>query len=268
MVAAHDWTQNFYKRTERNEAEDIAEIIKQAKHETVEIFTEDFKLPARKTAITFDARHYMDWMQPVLPLQLAALPKKEIVKLGDKEFSWFHMPMTERNLHAIGPCVIDHGTMRSRLSMGPRGSICRFDRPIYLPRITEKGDVWMSLTPWEVISQRPGLRKARGNVLIGGLGMAWFAKRVCERKEVKRVTVFDTDPSVIKAFKFEHPKLDAIVCGDIWTAPYHSFDSVLLDIWRGYGDANGTHKLLDLKAKHRNVWAWGDVEFTGRGGLW
>lgn len=38
----------------------------------------------------------------------------------------------------------------------------------------EHGAVWMSLTPNEMLSQRSGIQRASGKVLIGGLGLGWF----------------------------------------------------------------------------------------------
>ena len=54
------------------------------------------------------------------------------------------------------------------------------------------GNVWMSLTPNEMISQRDGIEAAKGTVVIGGLGLGWFLRKVCEKESVDRVIVVDS----------------------------------------------------------------------------
>lgn len=210
----------------------------------------------------------MKWIHGILPPQLAAMDKRARIQVGEKSFHFHKLNLVYHASHAIGPCVIDDGIRRATLSMGPRFGHCRFNNVVYVPKITEDGEVWMSLTPFEILTQRPGLKKARGNVLVGGLGMGWFAKRCCERKQVTSVTVIEKDPSIVEHFKFEHPKLKKIVCSDVWLADFSKYDSILLDIWKSYGWAEGTKELLDLKAKYKNVWAWGDVQLPEGRGLW
>src|SRR5262249_16334152 len=43
------------------------------------------------------------------------------------------------------------------------------------------GAVWMSLTPNEMLTQRSGIQRASGKVLIGGLGLGWFLGKVCAK---------------------------------------------------------------------------------------
>ena len=43
------------------------------------------------------------------------------------------------------------------------------------------GAAWMSLTPSEMATQRPGVQKAQGTVVIGGLGLGWLLRKVCEK---------------------------------------------------------------------------------------
>lgn len=43
------------------------------------------------------------------------------------------------------------------------------------------GVIWMSLTPSEMITQRPGVQKAKGTVVIGGLGLGWLLRKTCEK---------------------------------------------------------------------------------------
>lgn len=103
---------------------------------------------------------------------------------------------------------------------------------------------------------------------MGGLGMGWMARRVCEKASVTSVTVVEIDPDVAKAFAFEHPKLKVRV-GDVWDTDPTRYETVLLDVWMDYGAAEGAPKLKEWKARHPRVWAWGDVgDWALAGGLY
>jgi hypothetical protein len=65
-----------------------------------------------------------------------------------------------------------------------------------------RGAVWMSLTPNEMLSQRSGIQKASGKVLIGGLGLGWFLRKVCAKPMVEEVIVVEKSRGV-NAFRVE-----------------------------------------------------------------
>jgi spermidine synthase len=123
----------------------------------------------------------------------------------------------------------------------------------------------MSITPSEMFTFRPGIRRARGRVLIGGLGLGYFARKVLERRrQVKRVTVVEENPTVAKFFgdplKEEFGNRVEIVTGDVFEYARHRlrvFDSVLLDIWEGANLASDEAKFHRMRARHAHVWGWG-----------
>src|SRR5579871_4800092 len=65
------------------------------------------------------------------------------------------------------------------------------------------GNVWMSLTPGEMISQRSGIQRARGKVVIGGLGLGWFLRKVCERPDVEEVIVVEQSRELLDWYGFD-----------------------------------------------------------------
>lgn len=120
---------------------------------------------------------------------------------------------------------------------------------------------WMSTTPAELLSQRSGVRAARGEVVIGGLGMGWFLHEVAQRKQVKKITIVEKDEELIAWYgNALAKKYNAeIVCADIYDV-YRDFSKetrFLLDIWPAWFDATGDRKLRKMRAEGFNVWAWG-----------
>jgi hypothetical protein len=150
-----------------------------------------------------------------------------------------------------------------------RGKVS-FDTVVNIPIVAERRrkngrivehSTWMSLTPSEVWSQRSMIRKARGNVLIGGLGMGWMLRRVLERKQVKSVTVYEREQAIIDTFGA--PILDLFpdkkikfVLDDAYNAKVKRFDSVLFDIWEGQGDHVYDREWTKIKKTHDNAHAW------------
>jgi hypothetical protein len=76
----------------------------------------------------------------------------------------------------------------------------RFDETPF-PRLCEKGRLWMSLTPMEVQSAALALLLAHGNVVVGGLGLGYYALRAAAKRDVKKVTVYEINPVLIAWFK-------------------------------------------------------------------
>jgi hypothetical protein len=136
-----------------------------------------------------------------------------------------------------------------------------FTGSVFIPILATSTEVWMSLTPMEILSQRAGLRKARGKVLVGGLGMGWFARRCLERKQVDSVTIVERDPAIISTFggglKHDFGNRVRFVTGDAFEAVRaHEYDSVLYDIWPGCGYSKDDRRWQAFIDGHPNTWAW------------
>jgi hypothetical protein len=124
--------------------------------------------------------------------------------------------------------------------------------------------VWMSGTPAEMISQRSGILRARGKVVIGGLGLGWFLRKVCEKESVTEVIVVERSQELLDWFGYDlcrrYPKVTDVICDDAFAQIGKHGDAVyLLDIWPGYDDARKDRRLkqADRKVGRRKVWAWG-----------
>lgn len=69
------------------------------------------------------------------------------------------------------------------------------------PAITKGGREWMTVTPNEIRTIQTAVDAARGNVLVYGLGLGYFAYMAAVKDDVETLTVVDVDESVIELFK-------------------------------------------------------------------
>lgn len=101
-------------------------------------------------------------------------------------------------------------------------------------QLTERGSIWMSDTWMERYTNAEALEKARGDVLIAGLGIGMVAVAMCRKREVTSVTVLEINPDVIKliAPQIAHPKLRVVQC-DAYRPPFkgRQWDTIWLDVW-------------------------------------
>ncbi len=192
------------------------------------------------------------------------------IQIGNYRFAHTELPLyTMQCPHMFAPLR----RARAGLSIGP--STCDwydnspkayFDTVVRIPVLCTALQTWMSITPMEMFTQRPGLRYAHGKVLIGGLGLGWFTHYVCLRKQAKEVVVVEKDRDLIEHFgqklKAMHPKL-SIEQGDAYDFLEENsclFDSYLFDIWAGLGeseyDRRWTYFLENLEEGKR-WWGWG-----------
>ncbi len=128
----------------------------------------------------------------------------------------------------------------------------------------ERGAVWMSLTPMEMISQRRGIQAASGTVVIGGLGMGWFLRKVCEKPEVEKVIVVEHSQDLLDWYGHDlcskQDKVADVICGDVYDQiGRHGNAKYLLDIWLNYFDVHEDPRFKKAKRELGNrLWGWGE----------
>lgn len=157
-----------------------------------------------------------------------------------------------------------------------------FDAPVALPILFERTgargswstsswQVWMSLTPAEVISQWPALLKVRQgkpgqHVVVGGLGMGWLLAKVLAEPKVAKVTLIEENqelcdwilPQLCGLLPVEKP-VDVVV-GDLFEEISDlTADTALLDIWPAWTDISEDMRMLKRLSggKIRRWWGWG-----------
>ena len=128
---------------------------------------------------------------------------------------------------------------------------------------------WMSITPGEILTLRPGTRMAKGRVVIAGLGLGHQLIEVTKRLQVKKVTVIELDAELadwIMPQILPHCRKPVeVIVGDAYEVlPKLKADVALIDIFPGYGD--GFQRVEQMRRSSPGIkkfWGWGTSEMTG-----
>lgn len=129
---------------------------------------------------------------------------------------------------------------------------------------------WMSLTPAELMTLRPGTIMAKGRTIIAGLGLGHQLIEVSRRVRVKRVMLVELDQELVdwilpRIRPFLKKPLDVHVGDAYEIIPTLRADVALIDIFPGYGDGfRRVAQLAERSPKIKKFWGWGTSEMTGR----
>ncbi len=127
---------------------------------------------------------------------------------------------------------------------------------------------WMSLTPAELLSLRPGTRLARGHTVVAGLGLGHQLVEVARRVQVRRVTLVERSRELVEWLMPRlRPRLRRPVRVEVGDAfqvmPRLRADVALVDIYPEYGgNARATARLAQTSPGIRRVWGWGDEDMV------
>lgn len=113
----------------------------------------------------------------------------------------------------------------------------------------------MSDTPMEHRTNYDILRKAHGDVLIGGLGIGMILMPLMEKEEVKSITIVEKYEEIIELVGKQLPLNDKvkIIHGDIFENTFKrgtKFDVIYFDIWN-YVNSDVYEEMLELKKKYK-----------------
>lgn len=122
-----------------------------------------------------------------------------------------------------------------------------FDTEFSYPTVFENGVEWMAIKPNEIETMKEPIRKARGRVLVYGLGIGYFAYMASQKQEVDSVTIIERDQNVIDLFEecilpqFPNKNKISIVKSDAFDYAKNemkkgSFDYVFTDLWHDVSD--------------------------------
>ena len=101
-------------------------------------------------------------------------------------------------------------------------------------RLMKDGEVVMSNTRMEQITNRDFVEQAHGDVLIGGLGIGMIILAIQDKPEVESILVIEKYNEVINLVKSQLPLNDkvTILCEDIFECiPMKKFNTIYIDIW-------------------------------------
>ena len=124
--------------------------------------------------------------------------------------------------------------------------------------------VWMSMTPAEMLTQRSGVQAAEGTVVLGGLGLGWLLRKVCEKPSVERVIVVEKSQELLDWYGTDlckrYGKVSDVICDDVYNqiGKHGAKVKYLLDIWLRFGQARRDSRFKTLKRKlKKRLWGWG-----------
>ena len=135
-------------------------------------------------------------------------------------------------------------------------------------RLMRGSVVVMSNTPMEIATNMEFINRAKGRVLINGLGLGMVLSAILKKSDINQVTIIEKSPEVIKlvapAFQ-ENSKVSIIQADAFEYIPPEgeNFDVVYHDIWDYICSDNLTEmRKLSLKYKNRSNWqgSWCQVE--------
>ncbi len=139
----------------------------------------------------------------------------------------------------------------------------------FAPTVTEPqrvrhGNCWMSQSPNECLSQWQGVVRARGKVVVGGLGLGWFLREIAAKDDVDSIVVVERSRELLDWYGEQLcrsvPKVNNVICDDVYTQiGKHGNNAVyLLDIWPTQACVNSDQQFLEAKQKlGKRLWGWG-----------
>ena len=143
-----------------------------------------------------------------------------------------------------------------------------FDNKFSYLALTEGNNIWMSLNPNEIETMKPYINKARGNVLVLGLGMGYVPFMLSLKNCVKSITIIERDQEIINLFNeliypsFPNKEKIKIIKGDAveYTRKIQkqgTCDYVFADLWHDPED--GLPLFVELKKINKHIDCWLEV---------
>ena len=143
-----------------------------------------------------------------------------------------------------------------------------FDHKFSYLALTEGGNIWMSLNPNEIETMKPYINKAKGNVLVLGLGMGYVPFMLSLKNCVKSITIIEKDQEIINLFNeliypsFVNKEKIKIIKGDAIefarkNQKEGTYDYIFADLWHDPED--GLPLFVALKKINKNIDCWLEV---------
>ena len=122
-----------------------------------------------------------------------------------------------------------------------------FEEEFPYPAALQDGREWMTITPHEIRTTMPAVKKSFGNVLTYGLGLGYFPYMSHLKDEVKSVTIVEKDKRVIELFtkyilpQFPKKKKIKVICADAFEFAKNEtagafYDFIFADTWHDPSD--------------------------------
>lgn len=123
---------------------------------------------------------------------------------------------------------------------------------------------WMSDSQFEVETAQEFITKARGDVLMCGLGLGFLISHIIDN--IDHLTIIEKEQEVINLWTNPNPEKINIIKGDAFDGVEGQFDIIYFDIWANYfqDKTNDLYRLAlkyqdSLKEGGETLW-WGNRE--------
>ncbi len=158
-----------------------------------------------------------------------------------------------------------------RTMSGLREGTVLFDGDVIVPVLHESDTAWdgpwMGLTPMEMMTLRPGTKRAKGRTIVAGLGLGHQLIEVSKRKQVKELILVEQSQELVDWIlprvkpHLEQDLTDVVVGDAEKVLQTMSADVALLDIYPRYGgNAWRRDQLKEVCPDIKFMWAWGAYE--------
>ena len=162
------------------------------------------------------------------------------------------------------------------IAFGRDRGIVIFDEDVIIPALFEADphggerwntSPWMSLTPMESLTLRPGTVRAKGTVIVAGLGLGHQLIEVSKRRQVAKIVLVERDEGLvhwllpkIKPFMWQgsYPRFEVVIGDAYKVMPKMKADVALVDIFPSFGGNEGRRDELRRTCPNIEfVWGWG-----------
>lgn len=166
-------------------------------------------------------------------------------------------------------------SMRQAFLEGKRQQDVVYDSPVTIHALRDGNGLIMSDAPIELAMMSDFIKKARGRVLIGGLGLSLVTRIVAARPHVNHVTVVEIEKDVIHLTGSDlDPGRVTVVHDDLFTFLRRTdkwiWQTAFFDIWNPTGERTWAHYVAPLRRivqnrfGTRSVCCWGEPEMIGQ----
>lgn len=173
---------------------------------------------------------------------------------------------------------LDTSNLRTSLVGGQQNEPVSYGHITIWHRLVYEGGVWMTDLPIEQQQHRNCLRRMRGHVLVGGLGLGLATNWLAKNEKVKSVTVVEISKEVVElvAPHVRDPRgIVKIVNADLFdylkdAAGKKRWDWSFIDIWQSDGEITffktvcPLRKLSESLVKDQNVICWNEDVMRGQ----
>ena len=254
---------NAFNYTDIFDIDEIKQYIKEGlseKEAMMQMFTKAFD-------IDYDLDENKEVMDAYILSNLKKLDSKEyldneyaktIKATGKyKKYALKNITYEPYQLFAYDDISLDGDKENSRISY--------FDHKFSYLALTEGNNIWMSLNPNEIETMKPFIDKAKGNVLVLGLGMGYVPFMMANKSEVKSITIIEKDSEIIGLFNtliypsFKNKEKIKIIEDDAinYTKKNNKYDYIFADLWHSPED--GLSLFIQLKRINKNIDCWLEV---------